>query len=75
MQFYHEFCQELKINIVRLTHLDQGGRKTQCNAAEEAGAFFKKKIFIWLCQVLVAKRRVFNFHCGTRDLLVVGCQI
>ena len=67
---------ELKRNIVRLTHLDQRTGKHSIMQQKKQVPFLKrKKLFIWLCQVLVATSRIFNFHHGTRDLLVACCQI
>lgn len=42
---------------------------------EGFGVFFFKYLFIciWLLQVLVMARRVFDFHCSMQDLLVEAC--
>ena len=61
---------ELKRNIVRLTHLDQRTGKHSIMQQKKQVPFLKrKKLFIWLCQVLVAACGIFEFLCGTWDLV------
>ena len=35
----------------------------------------KKSLFVWLCLILVLARGIFDLHCSTQDLLVLGCDL